>query len=127
MKMMLLMLGVLLLLLGCNGLLPSDKVKPFIPGVYYASWKTAFVMAVDTMTIAPVTENGSEGFLITRRTQLQFIHKGMKRAPEYSIAKWTGTYNANGKTLVLQPNGRVLYFDPEKKLMQMGTVVYRKL
>jgi len=63
-------LTVIVFLFGCNGLLHSDSVKPFIPGTYLASWKTSFSNAVDTMTITAVSENGSQGFLITRRTHL---------------------------------------------------------
>ena len=116
----------LMFLLGCNGF-NSDKVKPSIPGTYYASWKTSFSVAVDTMQIAVVSENGSEGYLIVRRTHLQFINDAKKRAPEYSITKWAGAYNATDKTLVVQSNGRIIRFDPENKCLRMGSIVYRKL
>jgi ribosomal protein L28 len=124
---MIALLTLVIFLMGCNGLINADKVKPFIPGTYLASWKTSFSNAVDTMLIAPVTENGSEGYLITRRTHLQFINAANKRAPEYSITKWTGSYNHQDKTIVVQSNGRVLSFDPSANVMRMGNIVYRKL
>jgi hypothetical protein len=120
-------LTLVILFIGCDGLLHTDNVKPFIPGIYLASWKTSFSTAVDTMSIAAVAENGSEGFLITRRTHLDFINAAKKRAPEYSITKWVGAYNAADKTLIVQSNGRVLNFDPDNKLMRMGSIVYKKL
>jgi hypothetical protein len=121
------LITLVVFLLGCGGLANSDKVKPFIPGTYLASWKTSFSNAVDTMTIAAVAENGSEGYLITRRTHLQFINAAKKRAPEYSITKWIGSYNAADKNIVVNTNGRVLSFDPDNKLLWMGSIIYKKL
>jgi hypothetical protein len=124
---MIIVLVVVVVLMGCNGLMNPDKVKPFIPGTYYASWKTSFSNAVDTITITPVSEKGSEGFLIVRRTHLQFINAPKKREPEYSITKWQGTYDASNKNVVVLANGRVLNFDPDNKLLRMGSIVYKKL
>jgi hypothetical protein len=124
---MIAVLTLVIFLMGCNGILNSDKVKPFIPGTYLATWKTSLSNAVDTMTIAAVAENGSEGYLITRRTHLQFINAAKKRAPEYSITKWVGSYNATDKNIVVNMNGRVLSFDPDNKLLRMGSIVYKKL
>ena len=120
-------LTLAILFIGCDGLLHSDNVKPFIPGIYLASWKTSFSTAVDTMHIASVSEKGSEGYLITRRTHLQFINAAKKRAPEYSITKWVGNYNSSDKTIVVPVNGRVLSFDPENKILKMGAIIYKKL
>ena len=118
---------VVILFIGCDGLIHSDNVKPFIPGIYLASWKTSFSNAIDTMSIAAVSENGSEGFLIIRRTHLNFINAAKKREPEYSITKWMGSYNATDKTIVVNSTGRILSFDPDNKLLRMGSIVYRKL
>ncbi len=127
MKMMLLLLSMVILLLGCDGLLHRDLVKPFMPGVYYASWKTNFSVATDTLQIVPVNENGSGGYLIIRRMHAQFMNAAHQRTPEYAFVKWQGIYDARSKTLVVQPNGRVLRFDPVNKTLQMGVIVYKKL
>lgn len=124
---MITLLTLVILMMGCNGLLHPDTVKPFIPGTYSAAWKTPFSESRDTLLIAAGSENGSEGFLITRRTQLTFTNAAKKRAPEYSIAKWTGTYNTTDKTLLINGNGRVLSFDPTGKTMRMGVIIYKKL
>ncbi len=124
---MITLLTLVVFALGCNWLLHSDTVKPFIPGTYSAAWKTPFSESRDTLLIDPVTENGSEGFLITRRTQLLFTNAAKKRAPEYSITKWTGSYNATDKTLLINGNGRILSFDPAGKTMRMGVIIYKKL
>ncbi len=124
--MTLLIAAALLFLIGCNGL-TSDKVKPFIAGTYISSWKTAFSIAVDTMNISAISAGGSEGYIIVRRTHLQFINAVKKREPEYSISKWQGSYNPGDKTIVVQNNGRVISFDPDNKVLRMGNIVYRKL
>jgi len=123
---MIMILTAMIFFIGC-GTFNSDKVKPFIPGTYLASWKTSFGVAVDTMQITAVSENGSEGYLIVRRTHLQFINAAKKRAPEYSITKWVGSYNTADKNILIQSNGRVLNFDPDNKIVRMGAIVYRKL
>jgi len=124
MKMILIISSVVTFLFGCNSF--TDKVKPFVPGTYIATWKTAFSVAVDTMNIS-APSGGSETFSIVRRTHLQFTNAAKKREPEYSISKWQGTYNTNDKTLVVQSNGRIISFDPDNKVLRMGAIVYRKL
>ena len=117
---------LVIFLIGCSTF-NSDKVKGFIPGTYLSSWKTAFSNAVDTMQITAISENGSEGFLIIRRTHLEFTGAAKKRAPEYSITKWIGSYSATAKTIVVEKNGRVISLDPDNKSLRMGNIVYRKL
>jgi hypothetical protein len=123
---MILILTAIVFLFGCKAF-NSDNVKPFIPGTYLSSWKTSFSHAVDTMSIALSIENGSEVYSITRRTHLDFIGLAKKRTPEYSITKWTGSYNASAKTLIVNSNGRVISFDPDNKTLRMGNIIYRKL
>ena len=120
-------LTLVILFIGCDGLIHTDNVKPFIPGIYLTSWKTSFSTAIDTMLIASVSEKGSELYSITRRTHLEFINAAKKREPEYSITKWTGSYNAADKTIVIQSNGRILSFGPSANVMRMGAVTYKKL
>jgi hypothetical protein len=124
---MITLLTLVVFTLGCNGLLHSDIVKPFIPGTYHASWKTAFSNAVDTMQISSASEGGSEGYLIIRRTHLEFTNAAKKRGPEYSITNWMGRYNETDKTIVVNANGRVLSFDPANKTLKMGVIIYTKL
>ena len=126
--MLLLIIAVMVLLLyGCNDLFHQDNVKKFIPGTYIAAWKSPFSEARDTMQITPVVQQGSEGFLITRRTYTSFINAARKRDPEYTIVHWSANYDTGNKTLFINNNGKALFFDPGKKEMKMGVVTYKKL
>lgn len=127
MKILMLLFSLTLLLQSCNSIFNPDNVKSFIPGVYCTAWKTAFSEARDTLNIETITLQGSEGFIITRRTHVDFMNAAKKREPEYTIIKWTGTYDASNKTLLINNNGRVLSFDTNKKEMKMGVVTYKKL
>jgi hypothetical protein len=119
--------GMTVILASCNGLAPADAVKTFIPGTYCASWQNPVSASRDSLFIVALSPNGSEGFIITRRTQLVFTNAGKKNTPQYRIVKWTGAYNVRDKTLIVSGNGRVLHFDPVAKTMQMGAIVYTKL
>lgn len=127
MKMLCLITIATFLLISCNGLLKQDEVKRFIPGTYISNWKTEFNQSVDTMTIEPLVQNGSEGYLIIRRTNVSYFNTQRKRNPEYKIVKWTGSYNLENKTVFINNNARQLSFDPVNKEMKMGTITYRKL
>ncbi len=127
MKILILFFSFILLLQSCNSLFNPDNVKGFIPGVYCTTWTTAFSEARDTLLIETITRQGSEGYIITRRTHVDFMNAAKKREPEYSIVKWTGTYDAINKIIQINNNGRVLSFDINKKEMKMGVVTYKKL
>lgn len=127
MKILILLFSFILLLQSCNSIFNPDNVKDFIPGVYCTAWTTAFSQSRDTLLIETITQQGSEGYIITRRTHVDFINAAKKREPEYSIVKWRGTYDASNKTVLINNNGRVLSFDTNKKEMKMGVVVYKKL
>ena len=118
---------ICLLLVSCNDLFKSDKVKDFIPGTYRSEWSTEFSESIDTLLIQPLMKEGSDTYTITRRTRVVFHKDSRKRNPEYKIARWTGSYDPGAKTVVVNNNGRVLSFDPVHKEMKMGTTAYRKL
>ncbi len=122
-----LLAGLVVVILSCNNLIQADTVKVFIPGTYSADWSTEFNQTKDTLLLEPLTENGSETFRITRRSHIEFINAAKDKAPEYKIAKWTGTYDVKTKTIFINNNGRVLSFDPKKEIMWMGTTMYKKL
>ena len=113
----------LLILLG--GLLPGScgtKFRDDIPGTYAAAWSTEFTEARDTIIIKPVPAHGSIVYSITRKTYMLFLKK-----PEFKMVHWTGTFNDENKTIIINNNGRVLSFDPAGNEMSMGATVYKKL
>ena len=127
MKMLCTLIVIALLAAGCGQLLNRDKVKDFVPGTYVSSWKTAYSQSRDTIQIDLNASEGSEIFLIVRRTMTEYTGNDKKRPPSYKIAKWTGVYVTGSKTITIQNNGRILMFDPPKGTMAMGVTVYKKL
>ena len=128
MKMILLItFSIFVTLFGCTFFSSQDNVKAFIPGTYISTWVSQFSEARDTILITPIVQEGSEGFLITRRTYLNFINAASNREPEYKIKHWSGSYDAGSKTIFINNDGRVLFFDPGKKEMKMGVITYKKL
>jgi len=111
-----------LLLFGCNLFSSKVPVRDFIPGTYTTTWTTAFTQARDTMVIEPAATNGSGTFQITRRTYMLYQEK-----PQYKLVHWTGLYDSDNKTIIIHNNGRILSFDPVKKVMKMGSTTYTKL
>lgn len=118
---------LVVVLFSCNNLNNSDNVKSFIPGTYCSEWETEFSKTKDTLLLQQLTQNGSETYQITRRSQVIFINTAKNRPFEYRLIKWAGTYDSKTKTIFINNNGRVLSFDPMKATMWMGTIRYQKL
>jgi hypothetical protein len=114
-------------IIGCNGLTQSDTVKEFIPGTYSAEWQTELNTTRDTLSLQALTQDGSATYLIIRRSQVTFINAAKNRPPEYRLVKWAGTYDSKTKTIFINNNGRVLSFEPQKEILWMGTIKYKKL
>ena len=127
MKMISLFAITVCLLISCTGLIKSNNVKDFIPGIYISRWKTEFSESIDTLLIEPLMKKGSDTYSITRRTHTSFFKGGRKHAPEYKIKHWTGFYDSSHKTLVMENDGSVLSFDPVTKEMKRGITAYTKL
>jgi len=121
------LLMLLTLLTGCHMFSSKGKLRDFIPGTYASAWSSPYSQTRDTLLIAPLTEDGSVTYTITRRTYIEYNAAFRKREPEYRIVRWTGSYNPGAKTVVLENSGRVLSFDPDKQQLMMGIVVYKKL
>ncbi len=124
---------MILLVLGCfiavcfGCVSREDRVKSFIPGIYIASWHSAYSLSKDTLKIEPAVIEGSESYLITRRTSVEYIDPSKMRKPMYKIVKWVAVYSVSSRTLTVTNNGRVLSFDVIAGTMRMGETVYRKL
>jgi len=88
-----------------------------VSGVYTSRWSNEFAEVRDTIQ---VSFDHTGACKVTRRTFVMKDHK-----PEYRLAHWTGNYNPEAQTLVIQANGRILYFKENE--MRMGTTIYTKL
>ncbi|HRQ51193.1 MAG TPA: hypothetical protein PLR74_11690 [Agriterribacter sp.] len=127
MKMLCTLILIALFAAGCRQLLNREKVKDFAAGTFVSSWQTEYSQSRDTIQIEPSASEGSEVFLIVRRTLTEYAGNEKKRSPSYKIAKWTGVYMSESKTITIRNNGRILSFNPSEGSMTMGVTVYKKL
>lgn len=128
MKMLYALAVMVLSAVGCGRFFNKDQVKAFAVGTFVSSWQTDYSQSRDTIQIEyNGSAEGSETFLIIRRTFTEYTGYAKKREPSYKITKWTGVYLSDSKTIAVQQNGRSLSFDPSERGMTMGVTVYKKI
>lgn len=117
----------LFIVMGCNEKSTSDNVKAFIPGVYVRHYKDEFTNSFDTLEIKKLTSSGSEGFMVVKKMKYERLNQ--KNTSTFNMKKeeWIGIYENNSKTLLLEPEGKRVYFDPEMLEAKMGFFPYKKI
>jgi hypothetical protein len=118
----LLTLAVMFLFQGCTEY-SNQKMKCIISGIYVAKWNDEFAKTYDTLTIEGESEN--EVFQISQKMLSEFFNKS--KMPVYKIHHWTGNYNAVNKCLLINNNGRMLFFFPERNELKSGTITFKKM
>lgn len=111
------------LILGCKES-GSENVRSFIPGTYVAQWSDEFSKTIDTLNIIQQTESGSLTYQISQHIFSHYYNK-MKK-PRYRNTQWIGSYDEINKSLLININGRVFSFDPEKNELKSGTTIFKK-
>lgn len=119
----------LLLAMSCNPFRSGDHVREFIPGTYVTSWKNEFTVSKDTiLIISPLPfVKGSDQYFVTKRSYYKQTVDGKELKPQFKIQNWTGSYNPEVKTLVIDKSGRVLLFNPDKNELVEGSTSYNKI
>lgn len=115
------------LLLSCSPFRSRDEVKEFIPGTYVTDWKNEFTESKDTIVITAPSTKGSDSYRIFKKSYYQQTIDGKELKPHYKVQGWTGTYNAEVKTIVIDKSGRVLLFNPDAGSLIEGTTTYNKI
>lgn len=128
MKMLMaLLICVALVLVSCDLLRSKPDVQAFIPGVYVARWNSAYADSHDTLQILPQMSGTTIHYAIIRRTFHRYQQGRKPVPPKYTIDHWTASYAPREGTLLIHRSGRVLSFDPAKRQLTMGAIVYQKL
>jgi hypothetical protein len=117
-KICLLTLFLFLLFTGCK-----EYSTENICGIYVVQLQDEFATTNDTLIISKRNEGG--GFEITRKILSQYFKKNKK--PFYKVNHWTGNFNATDKSLLINNNGRILFFYPERNELQSGTIIFKKM
>jgi len=116
-KIYLLTLFLFLIFTGCQ-----EYSTENICGIYVVQRNDEFAKTNDTLIISK-PEKG--GFEITRKILSQYFNKNKK--PFYKINHWTGNFNAADKSLLINNNGRRLFFFPERNELQSGIIIFKKI
>lgn len=121
-KVCLLTLSLMILFSGCNEY-SNAKMKYFIPGTYVAKWKDEFANTYDTLVIESQSEN--KDFQITQKMLSEFFNKS--KMPFNKVHHWTASFDVVNKCLLINNNGRMLFFYPEKNELKSGTIIFKKI
>ena len=114
-------------LFGCVTSATKDEVRPFIPGIYTRHYKDEYTDSYDTISIHLVTQDGSAGYVIVKRSRFQKLDDKGHPVPGHELKKWMGVYEEESKTIWLQTAGKRIYLDPAARELKIGTEPYKKL
>lgn len=113
-------------LTSCNGL-NKDEVQDFIRGVYCRHYMDEYTNSYDSVEIKLITKEGSEGYVVNKKSRYQKMIDGKKTPFDYKTEQWFGNYEKDSKTLYIEKSGKRIYFDPKEGELKMGGMPYKKL
>jgi hypothetical protein len=125
MKNYLLISGIFILLLACEGR-KNDKIREFIPGTYARFSDHEMRKEYDTLKIDVISETGNN-YNIIRSSSFQRKLDEKEFSWEYSKEEWTAVYDEYKRVLNETRKGKVISFIPENNTLLVGATEYKKL
>ena len=114
----------LFLLSGCA--FSGDTIKEFIPGMYVKEFQQQYASGNDSLVITIVDET-TNSYNIERHLSYIPVHDGKVLNQQNETTTWYGIYSKNNKQMIVQPNGKIIAFSPEKNCLYIGNSVYKKV
>ncbi|MGN6212062.1 hypothetical protein [Parafilimonas sp.] len=114
----------LFLLSGCA--LSDGNIKDFIPGMYVKEFQQQYASGNDTLVITIVDET-TNSYNIERHLSYIPVHDGKVLNRQNETTTWYGIYSKNNKQMIVQPNGKIISFSPEKNCLYIGNSTYKKV
>jgi hypothetical protein len=119
-----------LLFIGCAN--QADEVLDFIPGTYAHAFtdslnETTNTVGIDTLEIKKATGGESDRYEIQRRMKFRRTVDGQVKPDEYKTENWKGIYDKDKKVIQEISKGKVISFVPEKNILLVNSVEYKKL
>ena len=115
--------GVVLIctiLFGCA----SQNIADFIPGTYVRTVINEFSVGRDTLVVGTVSWLT---YTIIHKGSYRLIKQG-RLLPAQSISEnWMATYDENKQVLMESKRGKIISFDPAKKILLVGSSPYEKI
>jgi hypothetical protein len=112
---------LLIFLSSCIVKTKVDDVKSFMLGTYVRPFDNEFYKGVDTLHIEPLAGNTYR--IYNYGSYLQKSSGKQKSEKEL----WTGVYNLEDRVLYETKQGKVISFDPGKRLLHVGGSQYHKI
>lgn len=118
---------VFILFYACRLARYKDEVKEFIPGVFARHYKDEYTDSYDTIVIKAISPEGSDDFVVIKRSRYNKQTNEGTTEPGYEFKKWAAVYDKKTKRLWLPVPGKSIYFDPKRNFLKIGTEPYKKL
>ncbi len=100
------------------------SMQDFIPGTYVREVSNEMSIGKDTLQISFVS---GLSYRIIHSGEYQRIQDGKLLPREHKIEKWMASYDEKEVVLNEAKRGRVLSFDPSKRLLYVGSSPYQKI
>ncbi len=123
MKYLIVILSISICLYACSAN-NRNAVQDFIPGAYVREVSNEMSIGRDTLQISVVS---STSYRIIHSGTYQRIKDGKLLKPEHISEKWTALFDEKEGVLNEAKRGRVLSFDPGKRLLYVGSSPYQKI
>jgi phosphopantothenoylcysteine synthetase/decarboxylase len=114
------------ILTSCTSLSRTGNVKAYIPGIYVRLVSNEFSIGRDTLIISELSKVGNS-YRIIKKTAFQRIAEGKTSKVERKQEVWNAVYNEQEKLLHETVKGKLLSFNPEARLLYVGTSEYKKI
>lgn len=121
-----LMIITAVIVAGCSGN-DSKSIQSFIPGIYVRQYAGEYVKGGEDTLVINETNGSADVYTIVRHVSYQRLIEGKVQTREYKTENWTGIYDEKTKALHEQKYGSTISFDPEKKILMVGSDEYQKI
>ena len=123
-------ISMFILLVCCKG--KDGKTQDFIPGIYVHSFTDSIneltkTVGNDTLEVKAAINKEVGFYEIQRKIKYQRTVDGTLKPEEYKQEFWKGVYDKEMNILLESTRNKVISFNPEKGILLVNTVEYKKL
>lgn len=117
----------ILMVIGCKDKSTSVKIEKFIPGVYVRQYKDEYTKSFDTLEIRKVTQSGGYRYSVIKKTTYKRLNIREFPTNNAKLKEWVGYFEEGTNSLLLEPGGKRVHFEPELMEAIMGAHPYKKI
>jgi hypothetical protein len=95
-----------------------------LPGLYVNASINEFGTVHDSLVV--VASSGNDKYVIRRKMLIDY-YRDEERLPKVRSDEWMAVYDNKTKSLSVQQNGKILYYDEEKNGLLLGKMLFKKV